>query len=483
MFVNNQDNGEGPNNSPDTAPEVDPNSVTASFLDHEDDVDWYKVHVDQPGSRVLVTLSHLSTDGDVSLYGPAGSSPTAFPQSGVPLSGQIVGDAGSGVSNQDQVLQPQVLQDVPIDPTLPLRSVSANRALDDEAVGTVADVAGDYRIAVTLYSGAQPDLNEPYLLHVTVVPPPAISCAARTFPHVTPAPASLPESYPDGLNTLFLLDTQRLAATFGQAGADQVQASVDGLVNYLNGSGQSAFGVTAAALPVDGSPDVRDAYTEWDRNPCSTAAANATVKSITGLLQSIRQDHPNLKYLVMVGGDDQLPLARLPDLTSLSNETDYASQFAADPDELFGSLASGDILSDDVYADTAPFAGTDENRLFLPRLAIGRLVETPDQISAALDRFSDRTVRGALDATTGLVTGYDFLADGARSMAENLQANLGAGSVDSSLIDPFDTAHAVDARPAAGQGVPGQRGVAGHPLAERPLRPPAGAALGGQPDR
>ena len=437
VFVSNQDNGEGPNNAPDTAPDVAPNSVTASFLDHEEDIDWYKVHVDQPGSRILVTLSHLPTDGDIALYGPPGASPTAFPESGVPLSGQIVGDAGSGVSNQDQVLQPQVLQDVPLDPSLPLRSVSANRALDDEAAGTVADVAGDYRIAVSLYSGAQYSF-EPYLLHVTVVPPPVITCAARAFPHTTPAPASLPAGYPDGLNTLFLLDTQRLAATFGQDGADQVQASVNGLVNYLNGSGQSALGVTAAALPVDGSSNVRDAYAAWDANPCSTAAANGTVKSITALLQSIRQTHPNLKYLVMVGGDDQLPLARIPDLTSLSNETDYASTFAANPDELFGSLATGDILSDDVYGDTAPFAGTDENRLFLPRLAVGRLVETPAEIASALDRFRDPTVRGALDATTGLVTGYDFLADGAQSVASALQANLGAGSVDSSLIDPFD---------------------------------------------
>ena len=291
---------------------------------------------------------------------------------------------------------------------------------------------------MSLYSGALFDQNDPYLLHVTVVPPPVFSCPARTFPHAAPAAASLPESYPDGLNTLFLLNTQRLAATYGQAGADQVQASVDNLVNYLNGSGQSALGVTAAALPVDGSADVRDQYAAWDQNPCSTAAANATVKSITGLLQSIRQTHPNLKYLVMVGGDDQIPLARIPDLTSLSNETDYASTFAASPDELFGSLATGDILSDDVYGDTAPFAGTDENRLFLPRIAVGRLVETPDQIAGALDRFRDPTVRGALDATTGLVTGYDFLTDGAQAVASALQANLGAGSVDSSLIDPFD---------------------------------------------
>ena len=50
-FVSNQDTAEGPNNSPDTAPSVEPDSVTASFLDHEDDVDWYQVHVAQPGSR------------------------------------------------------------------------------------------------------------------------------------------------------------------------------------------------------------------------------------------------------------------------------------------------------------------------------------------------------------------------------------------------------------------------------------------------
>ena len=49
----------------------------------------------------------------------------------------------------------------------------------------------------------------------------------------------------------------------------------------------------------------------------------------------------------------------------------------------------------------------------MPDLPVGRLVETPAEITGMIDAFLADSV---LDPTTSLVTGYDFLTDGATSV-------------------------------------------------------------------
>ena len=65
--------------------------------------------------------------------------------------------------------------------------------------------------------------------------------------------------------------------------------------------------------------------------------------------------------------------------------------------------------------DPQSFHGT---RLYVPDVALGRLIETPKQIQDQIDRFS--SAHGALDPQTARVTGYDFLADGAQSVFDSL---------------------------------------------------------------
>ena len=67
--------------------------------------------------------------------------------------------------------------------------------------------------------------------------------------------------------------------------------------------------------------------------------------------------------------------------------------------ELVGSVAGGRVLTDDIYG--APRTIDIENslrQLYLPRLAVGRLVESPEDIAAALGRFF--TSGGRLDPLT-----------------------------------------------------------------------------------
>ena len=87
---------------------------------------------------------------------------------------------------------------------------------------------------------------------------------------------------------------------------------------------------------------------------------------------------------------------------------------------LTNSLALGYLLTDDPYADATPL-GVGSRELFVPDLAIGRLVEMPAEIKVALDNYV--TFDGLLDPQTALSTGYDFLDDGAEEIAKALRDN------------------------------------------------------------
>ena len=73
----------------------------------------------------------------------------------------------------------------------------------------------------------------------------------------------------------------------------------------------------------------------------------------------------------------------------------------------------------------------------VPDLPVGRLVETPAEISGQIDAFLARRV---IQPTTSLVSGYDFLTDGASSVQTAFSAGLGGTGADSLItnqdVDP-----------------------------------------------
>ena len=354
------------------------------------------------------------------------------------LPGRFVEDAGLGVGQAATAIAAEALNDLKLDqgyhdpfagdvdvpPMTPL-SISQHHGTDPESVGVIAPVNGDYMIAVSGYNGAtSPD---PYLVRARVfTPTDEASCAARTFPNPTPPAGAIPAIAAD-VNTVFLTNPSRLAATYGQVAADGVATKLAALV--VNAATK---GLKAAIVPVDAYPGVGATYTAWDANPCSVSAANGVATAITGVLQAVRTAAPGLTYVSLVGGDDILPMGRTPDLTRVANESDYASTFGNARNPISAAEAAGYTLTDDVYGDTSPTSIGDGNSLFVPRLAVGRLVETPSEIGALLQAYLD-DADGKLDTGTALVAGYDFLADGAHAVANRL--STGGRTVDGSLID------------------------------------------------
>ena len=104
-------------------------------------------------------------------------------------------------------------------------------------------------------------------------------------------------------------------------------------------------------------------------------------------------------------------MARLDDTTRVGNETGYADEFDVNG-PYYGALGTSHFLSDDPYGDLDPIQWA-TRRLYVPELAVGRLVESPDADHRPARRVR-RRASGRLDASRAYAAGYDFMTDGAR---------------------------------------------------------------------
>ncbi|HYM14739.1 MAG TPA: C25 family cysteine peptidase [Dehalococcoidia bacterium] len=403
-----------PNNDPATAPVITPDVLYIAHISSATDKDFFRLATVAPGARVSVYLSHQAQDNDLALFMP--NSTQLRPPGSARLGSVPLQDAKPDILANNP--PPVTLQDIKL-AGLPLGDLSAQRGTSNESVAALSlNDSGFYTLEVAGYNGAFS--NDPYVLRVKVTPPPPIPvCGARTFPFAGQGVAgALPGSLPGNTNTLFIVDQRRLGDLYGSTAASDVMSSLTAL------AGRGDLGVNGAILPVEGDPNVAAKLATWDANPCSPVAANDAVTAINAVVDGYRGSLPNLQNIVIVGSDDVIPFARVPDLTHISNESDYTNDALAvnGNNALVGSFVTSNILSDNPYGSFHPIPVLNRE-IYVPEVALGRLVETPAQIKAQLDQFVQFS--GHLDPTTALTTGYDFLSDGATQVANSLDGLVG----------------------------------------------------------
>ncbi|MCK4734397.1 MAG: hypothetical protein KAT65_18220, partial [Methanophagales archaeon] len=162
--------------------------------------------------------------------------------------------------------------------------------------------------------------------------------------------------------------------------------------------------------------DVSCNYSEFD----SYYEATELCKAIKNQIEAVISEYPNIKYLIIAGDDRVIPFYRVIDgttevftvITGPPNESVYYNSNhykSAGPktisDSIDEALSSNHFLTDDFYAQLA--AGR--------VLAVGRLVEKPDEIIKAIDMFFNHY---QLTPTNVFVTGYDFMYDGSAECFE-----------------------------------------------------------------
>jgi Ca2+-binding RTX toxin-like protein/uncharacterized protein YjbI with pentapeptide repeats len=426
-----------PNNFPaTTAVDLNTDKIYLTYISSEDDHDVFSVTVGE-NDELAIQLSSLTADLDVVLYGdPIDNSV------GAPLSGTSDEAPIEPIKDPDQTgADSEPLDDFrrldEEDPNLQFIDISNSPGTETELLVTDALAAGTYYIHVFGANGVTN--TEPAALQIQLISgDPRPVCAAEGTVTGTIGTARTPVGTP---NTLFLVNQQRLEHFYGATDAANVMTALDDFADYLlNDAVGSTLGVNPLVMPVDQFGPVQTAYTAWDADgTCSPGTANAVVAAINDEIDTYRADLDNI---VVIGGDHIVPMARLSDQTEIANEYDYRYEFIGDnivggnADEI-NSLSATFwdrlYLSDEPYGETAA-RDLGDRFLYVADAALGRMVETPDEIIAGLAHFEQ--FDGKLQANTAAVLGYDFLIDSSTQIAADL---IAAGlTVDDEFADGQD---------------------------------------------
>jgi hypothetical protein len=262
---------------------------------------------------------------------------------------------------------------------------------------------------------------------------------------------------PESVRTLILKNTARMQAVMGvsPSQAAALDLKLEELADHPR--------VQGFVVDLAGVTDAGDLYAAWDADRASADKANnvlfgchapypagcPTDRDRNGLhdhLRSLLSVYTGVRYLILVGDDRIIPLARMKDGTTLLPESTYTAGSDLTP----GGTSVGQALAADAYLSDDPLAVLDPVRsdelslaLFLPDLAVGRLVETPAEITTVIAAFISQD--GVLDLAeleeaSGhkvLVTGYDFLTDSAKQVRARWKAALGVSTPDEST-EPVD---------------------------------------------
>ncbi|HVL91655.1 MAG TPA: PxKF domain-containing protein, partial [Actinomycetota bacterium] len=435
-----------PNEDPATAPVLAADTLAFGHIATPDDIDLFRVAIPAaPGTRVRFLLSHIAEgqDFDLTVFKPAAPALQSTPIGSIPIGSIPIEDEGADLSGTSRPMQSETLRDSPIGSipmgSIPIGSLSHNRGNADEAAMIVtAGETGHFTVAVTGFNGSHS--NRAYVLRVqTSAPAPLPPCPARTFafdadPYAGADEATtagtLPATVTPDRKTLILVARNRIADLYGPSQAAELMSSLETLAARTE--------VAGAVLSVDADPGVTGALKGWDADPCSIDKANGVVRSINDVVTRYRTVATGLRYVVLVGSDEALPMARVADSVSLSNESDYASSLAFTTQNLtkgnatYAAAVRGQILTDDAYTAFTQTPWLDRS-LYLPDVSAARLVETPSEIRGQIAQYI--AANGQLAPQTAIVSGYDFLSDGAAAIAAGVDDVLSAGKTAERLIN------------------------------------------------
>lgn len=205
-------------------------------------------------------------------------------------------------------------------------------------------------------------------------------------------------------DVLILTNRARLAELHSPVEADSVLQKLDELAQATNG----------LILTVEDDPVTATAYADWMAHPTSFVHANRVADAIHTQIMAQLNHSPDIAHIVIAGDDRVIPFRRILDRT---NHPEHLYQELV-PESITGAaLAADRYLTDDFYGNYAPLR-RDGVLVYLPDMAVGRLVETPEQIVGQIEKFLSG--EGIVVEDT-IVTGYDFMVDSALEMCSALR--------------------------------------------------------------
>ncbi len=419
-----------------TAPTIGKDTIILSHVDRADGTNYFRLP--EVGRGKLVTIyMRPPDDADLDLYvvrpspssllaSPIPSAPIpSAPIPSAPIPSAPIPSASTSVTTTTDNPPPELLEDGPLPGgEVAVNSITRSKGADGLEAVTFrqAGNTGFDEIAVAGYNGDFS--NDPFSLRVQVDDPAPLppTCPVRTFANKLTQAGRLPVGQlPSDTKALALVNVGRMNAMYGTTATNTMLTKLNAVMSTQSVKGQ--------VLQIDGDNGVFAASKAWDQSPCSIDTVSTYVKAINTLVAKYRGNLTNLRSITIVGNDEQIPFARVLDFTPTSSEFDntgalaFLTQNLTVDNATYAAAGLGYVLTDDAYGafHTRTVLG---HEFFLPEVALGRLVETPAEIQAQLQRFLDSQSK-TLDPTTGFVTGYDFMADGAGAVDDSLVSRIG----------------------------------------------------------
>jgi sugar lactone lactonase YvrE len=296
-------------------------------------------------------------------------------------------------------------------------SASQGVATENIVVNTFGD-NGYFYVQVRSFNGA---FNEdiPFRLDIQV----ENKFCSSTTPVISSIPATPPT--PGNFKTVLLTDMDKISGSAAEKAA--MRAKLDAF----------ALRPEVAGVVIDLSlpqyQRVAAARTQADSLPDCPYAKNILADEIKAVVDSYRTANAELKYVVLVGSDSAVPFYRYSDKAGLAPESDFQLPLLT-PGAADSALRANLYLGQDYYGAgrraTYNYSGY---VVPLPDLAVGRLVETANEISNMIDAYT--IADGVITPNSALVTGYDFVSDAAFSIKNELESAIGKPA--DTLIQPL----------------------------------------------
>lgn len=347
---------------------IETNARVGAQLSREVDVRYYAFEVDEPFSRIDVSVSDENEALAVELFSSCGGSAG-------PGGGRHIGPGtGRHIGGEQRV-----------------------------SYDTTFDT-GTFYLAIALKppAGATP---QPFQLSVSV--------------------AAMPR---EDVETLILSHVPRIQALYDLDSSDPLLDRWRGALRSI-ADHPRAQGVLVENVQTGTSAEVAAAYGDWLLDQRDPGAAQAVAEALRDWIWSAREVLPNLRYVVLAGDDRVLPHGRvsIPKEGKLDDgwvtEDAYTDAGYLDLGTSIGSALAQDLtLTDDVYGSQQASSWGRGQALYVPELAVGRLTEHPEDMLVSIDTYLERG--GVVEITRTLTAGYDFMQD-ATDLADQLFADAG----------------------------------------------------------
>ena len=359
-----------------------------------------------------------------SAFTPSAFTPSAFtPSAFTPSAFTPSAFTPSAFTGPGAFTVAEVLQAFSSAQTRSILGASATLGLGNESVVVNSwSNTGNFYVRVSSHGGAYSTASK----FTVSVDQGVTSCTSVTDTAITPA-ASQTVS-PGSFTTVILTDSSKVrlnASSTTLAG----QALVDKLTTF---AGRPDINGVVVDLASASYARVQALKTQAANNRACPVAMNLVAQEIKSIVDAYRLNSP-VRYVVIAGNDAAVPFFRYPDESLLAPESGYVppldSNSASD-----ASLRRDYVLSQDAYGSSVQLS-LRSSTIPVPGLAVGRLVETAEDIGGLIDAYAD--ANGSVVPRSSLVTGYDFLEDGANAVRDELCRGIGAttGPMDA-LITP-----------------------------------------------